>query len=192
MQGQDSCHIWGWIIKNVLCTVATSWLRMLWGQAEYEHTMPWKKWGNWIWSIPRWQPHPCYDCVQYHCTSGMPMCMANYCRYNWCLNKLAAPRLLMLEAMSDSLTDFTLRLPLLGTLTDCSDQRLTTCTETVFLSRSEAPTQPQIQHFSCSHACKCKQCIWHRASCRGITHTSGKRSQCNLEMRAFEFLEEMG
>lgn len=73
----------------------------------------------------------------------MPMCMANYCRYNWCLNKLAAPRLLMLEAMSDSLTDFTLRLPLLGTLTDCSDQRLTTCTETVFLSRSEAPTQPQ-------------------------------------------------
>ncbi len=77
------------------------------------------------------------------------MCMANiwgvYYRFYWIQNKLAAPRLLMLEAISDSLTDLTLRLPLLGTLTDCSEQRLTICTyvETLFLPKCEAPTQPR-------------------------------------------------
>ncbi len=64
--------------------------------------------------------------------------------------------------LSDSLTGLTLRLPLLGTLTDCSEQRLTTCTYTVteFLLRSEVPTQPTrydtppaVMHVSMNNAC---------------------------------------
>lgn len=123
----------------------------------------------------------------------MLMCMANiwgvYCRFCWSLNKLAAPRLLMLETMSDSLTDVTLRLPLLGTLTDCSEQRLTTCTYTVtkFLPNSKAPTQPPrykispaVMHVSVNNT-------YDTVQAAVASHTSGKRSQCNLEMRAIEF-----
>ncbi len=92
----------------------------------------------------------------------------------------------MLEAMSDSLTDLTLHLPLLGTLTDCSDQRLTTCTyaETVFLPRYEAPTQPR--RYNVSPAVMRVSVNNAYDDVQAASYTSCKISQYNLEIRTFE------
>lgn len=77
----------------------------------------------------------------------------------------------MLEAISDSLTDSKLRLPLLGLLTGCSEQRLTTCTyiEIVFLPRSEAQTQPPRYNI---HLCMYDESMQNHDSCFVIARES--------------------
>lgn len=127
-----------------------------------------------FWAFPGLQSPPCCDCVKYHCTSGMPMCMANlrgiYCRHIGAWTNLQRLGCL---CWKPCLTHLPLQLPLLGILTDTvlsRDWWLALTLKQHFCRDLKPQLNPQDIIFTCSHAYKCKQCIWRCASSSGITH----------------------